>query len=47
MAIDTHPEKNPEAAVGNYGVEYAGIPVSIITLRLLLIDEQVGRIVMN
>ena len=23
LAIDTHPEKNPEAAVGNYGVEYA------------------------
>ena len=45
LAIDTHPEKNPEAAVGNYGVEYARNSRKYYYASVTFIDEQVGRIV--
>lgn len=39
LAIDTHPEKNPEAAVGNYGVEYARNSRKYYYASVTFIDE--------
>lgn len=47
MPIDTHPEKNPEAAIGNFGDEYAKIPVNTIMQLLLLLMSKLDASLMN
>lgn len=45
LAIDEHPAKNPEAASGNYGTDYAKNSRKYYYAAVTFIDEQVGRIV--
>lgn len=45
MPVDAHPDKNPEAAIGNYGMEYARNSRKYYYASVTFIDEQVGRII--
>lgn len=45
MELDTNPQKHPEAARGNFGVEYAKNSRKHYYAAVTFIDEQVGRIV--
>lgn len=43
--LDEHPDKRPEAAVGNFGVEYARQSRKYYYASITFIDEQIGRII--
>lgn len=45
LAVDSHPEKNPEAYMGNFGTEYARNSRKYYYASITFIDEQVGRII--
>lgn len=45
LPVDAHPEKNPEAAIGNYGKEYAQNSRRYYYASITFIDEQIGRII--
>ncbi len=45
LPVDAHPEKNPEAAIGNYGAEYAQNSRRYYYASITFIDEQIGRII--
>lgn len=45
LSEDTCPEKNPEAAIGNYGNEYTQNSRKYYYASITFIDEQVGRII--
>jgi len=43
--IDKHPEKKPDAAFGNFGIEYAKNSRKCYYASITFIDEQIGRII--
>lgn len=45
LPVNTHTEKEPEAAIGNYGTAYAQKSRAYYYASITFIDEQVGRII--